>query len=108
MKTWMLLLSCFYTCWAVAGDIKVHDKTEPFDPFAVRDAKKADHEWQERQRAQQQLELLDALPLGCVLLVRPFKHYRCGDLYYRPFPQPRDAGPGQDLKYRRIPAPSNR
>ncbi|MCL2913618.1 hypothetical protein L2725_07420 [Shewanella corallii] len=108
MRTGLLLLSWMLVCQAFAGDIKVHDKTEPFDPFAVRDAKKADHEWQEQQRLKQQLELIESLPLGCVLLVQPYRHYRCGDLYYRPYPQPRTSELQQKLQYQRIPAPKNR
>ncbi|MGI2257957.1 hypothetical protein [Shewanella sp. GXUN23E] len=100
MKRLMVLLWLAGSAWA--GDIKVHDQTEQYDPFAVRDSKRAEHQWQEQQNLQRQLELIDKLPVGCLLVSQPSNHYRCGNDFFRPYPQPRD---GQGPKYQRIPKP---
>lgn len=102
MRTGWLLLSWMLVCHAFAGDIKIHDKTEAYDPFAVRDKKRQDHEWQEQQRLQQSLELIERLPVNCILVPSPARHYRCGDRYYRPYPEPRRGREGAPQRYQRF------
>lgn len=70
---------------AAAGQVVVRKSSEPFDAFAVRDEVQRLHQWQEALRFQQQLQILQALPLGCVPLVRPYRHFSCQGLYYRPY-----------------------
>lgn len=79
-------MTMLYITLAFAGDVIIHDKSQPYDPFAVRDKKKADHQWQQQQQLQQQIQLIQSLPVGCLLIAMPFKHYRCGGQFYRPIP----------------------
>ena len=68
-----------------AGQIVVRKSSEPFDAFAVRDQVLRDHQWQEALRMQQQIQILQALPTGCILLARPYAYYSCQGLFYRPY-----------------------
>ncbi|AQS39669.1 hypothetical protein Sps_04584 [Shewanella psychrophila] len=68
-----------------AGQVVVRKSSEPFDAFAVRDQVLRDHEWQEALRMQQQIQILQALPAGCILLSRPYAYYSCHGLFYRPY-----------------------
>ncbi|WP_372847447.1 hypothetical protein [Shewanella sp. Scap07] len=77
----LMLLSSTFT--SHAGQVVVRKSSEPFDAFAVRDQVKQQHEWQEALRYQQQIQILQSLPLGCVFL--PIRYYRCGHIYYRPY-----------------------
>ncbi|WP_299801777.1 hypothetical protein [uncultured Shewanella sp.] len=69
-----------------AGQVVVRKSSEPFDAFAVRNEVQRQHAWREALRFQQQLQILQALPLGCVPVVMPYHHFSCQGLYYRPFP----------------------
>ncbi|WP_394205090.1 hypothetical protein [Shewanella waksmanii] len=66
-----------------AGQVVVRKSSEPFDAFAVRDQVQQLHEWQEALRYQQQIQILQALPVGCILM--PIHYFRCGQRYYRPY-----------------------
>lgn len=69
-----------------AGQVVVRKSTdEPFDAFAVRDQVLLEHEWQEALRMQQQIQILQSLPLGCVLVAHPYRYYRCRGQYFRPY-----------------------
>lgn len=73
---------------AFAGDrIIVRSSDEAFDAFKVRDQILKDHEWQESLRLQQQIKILEVLPLGCALFQHPFNYYACGSEFYRPYIQ---------------------
>lgn len=71
---------------ALAGQVVVRNTDEPFDAFAVRDELARQHDWQEAIRAQQQLQILERLPVGCLLRPTPYRHFRCDGLFYRPYP----------------------
>lgn len=68
-----------------AGEVVVSRSSEPFDAFAVRDRVLKDFEWQESLRHQHQLQILQALPLGCVAVITPYRYFRCGESLYRPY-----------------------
>lgn len=68
-----------------AGEVVVRKSSEPFDAFAVRDQVLQDHQWREALRMQQQLTILRALPLGCVLVPTPYRYFHCGAHFYRPY-----------------------
>ncbi|AVV85284.1 hypothetical protein [Shewanella putrefaciens] len=69
----------------VAGEVAVTRSSEPFDAFAVRDQVLKDFEWQESLRRQEQIQILQALPIGCVLMTKPYRHFSCGESTYRPY-----------------------
>ena len=113
MKTRLLPLTLITICLCLsqvfAGDITLHKKSQPYDPFVIRDSKQADHQWQQQQQLKKQIQLIQSLPLGCVLVVRPFDHYRCGGLFYRPLPVVDKNGDGQlQQQYQLIPAPTDK
>lgn len=68
-----------------AGQVVVRKSSEPFDAFAVRDQVAKDHQWREALRMQQQIQILQTLPLGCLPVVKPYRYYRCNGLSYRPY-----------------------
>ncbi|OBT06975.1 MULTISPECIES: hypothetical protein [Shewanella] len=68
-----------------AGKVVVRKSSEPFDAFAVRDAVQQDHQWQEMLRMQQQIQILQALPLGCLAVAVPYHYYNCAGSMYRPY-----------------------
>ncbi|WP_338056249.1 hypothetical protein [Shewanella pneumatophori] len=70
---------------ASAGQVVVRKSSEPFDAFAVRDEVQRKHQWQEALRYQQQLQILQSLPIGCLAVVAPYQHFACQGLYYRPY-----------------------
>ncbi len=70
---------------AQAGKVVVRKSSEPFDAFAVRDQVLREHAWQEALRMQQQINILQALPIGCLLVASPYRYYHCGGQYYRPY-----------------------
>lgn len=70
---------------AWAGEVVVTRSSEAYDAFAVRDQVAKDAEWQESLRQQQQIQILQALPLGCVPIMRPYRYFTCGGQHYRPY-----------------------
>ncbi|MCE9685530.1 hypothetical protein LZP73_04765 [Shewanella sp. AS16] len=80
---------------AVAGQVLVHDANQALDVFAVRDAVIREQEWQEALRFQQQLQILQALPLGCVSFFHPYAYYDCAGRFYRPYRQRGQENPQQ-------------
>ncbi|WP_372871443.1 hypothetical protein [Shewanella sp.] len=70
---------------ALAGQVVVRSSDEPFDAFAVRNELARQHEWQEALRAEQQLKILERLPIGCILRPTPYRHFHCDGLFYRPY-----------------------
>lgn len=74
------------TCSTSAGQVVVRTTDEPFDAFAVRDELARQHEWQEALRAERQLEILERLPLGCIIRPTPYRHFLCDGVFYRPYP----------------------
>ena len=71
---------------AHAGKIVVRKASEPFDAFAVRDQVQQDHQWQEMLRMQQQIQILQALPVGCLPFAVPYRYFTCSGNVYRPYP----------------------
>ncbi|UJF22861.1 hypothetical protein [Shewanella sp. OMA3-2] len=76
------LLMSFSIC---AGQVVVRKSSDSFDAFAVRDQVIKEYEWQEALRMQQQIEILQSLPVGCVPLALPFRYFSCAGLAYRPY-----------------------
>ncbi|WP_418357469.1 MULTISPECIES: hypothetical protein [Shewanella] len=74
----------FSTC-CYAGTIVVRKSSEPFDAFAVRDDVLQHHQWQQITRQQQQLIILQALPLDCIAVDAAYLYFHCGQQYYRPY-----------------------
>ena len=69
----------------LAGEVVVTRSSEHFDAFAVRDQVLKDFEWQESLRRQEQIQILQALPIGCIPQMRPYPYYTCGENSYRPY-----------------------
>ncbi|ABZ75465.1 conserved hypothetical protein [Shewanella halifaxensis HAW-EB4] len=63
----------------------VRKSSEPFDAFAVRDEVQRLHEWREALRYQQQIQILQSLPFGCVPFAVPYRYFSCHGLFYRPY-----------------------
>ncbi|WP_144212838.1 hypothetical protein [Shewanella donghaensis] len=70
---------------ADAGKVVVRKSSEPFDAFAVRDQVQQDHQWQEMLRMQQQIQILQALPIGCLPIAVPYRYFNCSGRAYRPY-----------------------
>lgn len=88
VKFWLVIftvMGCALSTFASAGKIVVRKSSEPFDAFAVRDQVLREHEWQESLRMQQQIQILQSLPIGCVLVARPYAYYSCQGQFYRPY-----------------------
>ncbi|MCC4832566.1 hypothetical protein LMH66_07975 [Shewanella sp. 10N.7] len=68
-----------------AGKVVVRKASEPFDAFAVRDQVQQDHQWQEMLRMQQQIQILQALPVGCLPIAVPYRYFSCSGNAYRPY-----------------------
>lgn len=81
----LLLLTMLLSLGATAGQVVVRKSDEAFDAFAVRDQLAREHQWQEAIRAQQQLDILQSLPLGCMLVPSPYRYFSCNGLFYRPY-----------------------
>ncbi|MDH0450105.1 hypothetical protein [Shewanella sp. GD04112] len=79
------ILSALLALPAFAGQVVVTRSDEPFDAFAVRDQVLKDYEWQESLRRQEQIQILQALPLGCIAQVKPYPYFTCGQDNYRPY-----------------------
>ncbi|MCG9757349.1 hypothetical protein L1D40_19380 [Shewanella insulae] len=82
---WVVFLSVLISTQLQAGQVVVRKSSEPFDAFAVRDKLQQEFEWRESLRMQQQIQILQSLPLGCVLFNLPYAYYRCGTNFYRPY-----------------------
>lgn len=81
----LLSLITLFVMPVMAGQVVVTRSSEPFDAFAVRDQVLKDFEWQESLRRQEQIQILQALPIGCVLMTKPYRHFSCGESAYRPY-----------------------
>ena len=81
----LLSLITLFVMPVMAGQVVVPRSSEPFDAFAVRDQVLKDFEWQESLRRQEQIQILQALPIGCVLMTKPYRHFSCGESTYRPY-----------------------
>ncbi|QUN06568.1 hypothetical protein KDN34_03675 [Shewanella yunxiaonensis] len=80
-----LLLLIFWPCLVHAGQVIVKSDVSPEEIFAIRDELKQQHEWQEFLRNQQQIQLIQTLPLGCRSFHTPYVHYRCNGFSYRAY-----------------------
>ena len=80
-----LLLLCFSSFSAVSGQVVVRKSSEPFDAFAVRDQVLLEHDWQQALRFQRQIQILQALPVGCLAVAIPYRYFSCGSQFYRPY-----------------------
>ncbi|MBR9729386.1 hypothetical protein G3R48_15510 [Shewanella intestini] len=74
-----------YPLMTYAGKVVVRNSSEPFDAFAVRDQVLAEHDWKEALRLQRSLTIIQSLPSGCIVTPSPYRHYRCGHQFYRPY-----------------------
>lgn len=100
-KVAVVLVALLLPTMADAGQVVVRKSTDPeFDAFAVRDEVLKQHDWQEALRRQEQLQILQSLPLGCLMLPTPYRYYSCGGLFYRPYQQ------GENTLYIQIDPPS--
>jgi len=81
----LIVISGWISVSAFAGEVIVNRSSEPVDAFAVRDQVLKDFEWQESLRRQQQIQILQALPSGCVTVMKPYRHFTCGEHNYRPY-----------------------
>ena len=79
------LIGLLFTGLSIAGQIVVRKSSESFDAFAVRDQVLQDYEWQEALRMQQQIQILQSLPLGCLPMAVPYRYFTCNGLAYRPY-----------------------
>ena len=80
-----LLLLFISSFSAVSGQVVVRKSSEPFDAFAVRDQVLLEHDWQQALRFQRQIQILQALPVGCLAVAIPYRYYSCGSQFYRPY-----------------------
>ncbi|MGE6436514.1 hypothetical protein [Shewanella baltica] len=81
----LIVISGLISVSALAGEVIVNRSSEPVDAFAVRDQVLKDFEWQESLRRQQQIQILQALPLGCITVMKPYRYFTCGEHHYRPY-----------------------
>lgn len=81
----LLSIITLFVMPVMAGQVIVTRSSEPFDAFAVRDQVLKDFEWQESLRRQEQIQILQALPIGCVVVIKPYRHFSCGESAYRPY-----------------------
>ncbi|MDR6962368.1 hypothetical protein [Shewanella putrefaciens] len=81
----LLSIITLFVMPVMAGQVVVTRSSEPFDAFAVRDQVLKDFEWQESLRRQEQIQILQALPIGCVVVIKPYRHYSCSESVYRPY-----------------------
>lgn len=85
-KVLMICILLAINFMAIAGQVVVRQSSEHFDAFAVRDQVQQDHQWQEILRMQQQLQILQALPSGCLPVAIPYRYFNCSGNAYRPYP----------------------
>ncbi|MCG9695790.1 hypothetical protein [Shewanella sp. Isolate11] len=83
--TLCILLSLLLSTLAFSGEIVVTKSSKPFDAFAVRDQVLKDAQWQQALRMQQQINILQALPSGCVMTQGHRPYFHCGQQFYRPY-----------------------
>lgn len=81
----LIVISGLISVSALAGEVIVNRSSESVDAFAVRDQVLKDFEWQESLRRQQQIQILQALPLGCIIVMKPYRYFTCGEHHYRPY-----------------------
>ncbi|MCT8985446.1 hypothetical protein [Shewanella phaeophyticola] len=81
----ILIMGLFMSSVTEAGTVVVRKSSQPFDAFAVRDELQQQHEWQELLRQQQQLSILQSLPLTCIAVKGDFLYFNCGQHHYRPY-----------------------
>jgi hypothetical protein len=81
----LIVISGLISVSALAGEVIVNRSSESVDAFAVRDQVLKDFEWQESLRRQQQIQILQALPLGCITVMKPYRYFTCGEHHYRPY-----------------------
>ncbi|NRD72583.1 hypothetical protein HQQ94_04855 [Shewanella sp. VB17] len=79
------LFAFYFSPIAFSGQIVVRKSSEPFDAFAVRDEVLREYEWKEALRMQQQIDILQSLPLNCIPFRSPYHYYHCNGLFYRPY-----------------------
>lgn len=80
-----IVIAVLLSASATAGEIIISRSSDPVDVFAVRDQVLKDFGWQESLRRQQQIQILQALPSGCVTIIKPYRHFSCGEHNYRPY-----------------------
>ncbi|MCL1141247.1 hypothetical protein [Shewanella gaetbuli] len=85
MLSAVLIVGFIMSFESIAGQVVVRKSSEPFDAFAVRDQVAKEHEWQEALRMQQQIQILQALPNGCMPVAVPYRYFNCQGLSYRPY-----------------------
>ncbi|WP_254843515.1 hypothetical protein [Shewanella sp. UCD-KL21] len=81
----MIALLISISFFATAGKVVVRKTSEPFDAFAIRDQVQQDHQWQQMLKMQQQINILQALPNGCLLFAAPYRYFNCAGNSYRPY-----------------------
>ncbi|MDR9764633.1 hypothetical protein RJP56_01005 [Shewanella baltica] len=81
----LIVISGLISVSALAGEVIVNRSSESVDAFVVRDQVLKDFEWQESLRRQQQIQILQALPLGCITVMKPYRYFTCGEHNYRPY-----------------------
>jgi hypothetical protein len=81
----LLMGSLLLSATSHAGTVVVRQSSTPFDAFAVRDLVLQQHQWQELLRQQQQITILQSLPIGCLAVTSPFDYFSCGHQFYRPY-----------------------
>ena len=81
----LLMGSLLFSATSYAGTVVVRQSSTPFDAFAVRDLVLQQHQWQELLRQQQQITILQSLPIGCITVSSPFNYFNCGHQFYRPY-----------------------
>ncbi|AZG75249.1 hypothetical protein EGC82_18475 [Shewanella livingstonensis] len=74
-----------FSAMSYAGTVVVRQSSTPFDAFAIRDLVLQQHQWQELLRQQQQITILQSLPVGCLTVASPFNYFSCGQQFYRPY-----------------------
>lgn len=75
------LFAFYFSPIAFSGQIVVRKSSEPFDAFAVRDEVLREYEWKEALRMQQQIDILQSLPLNCIPFRSPYHYYHCNGLF---------------------------
>ncbi|MCE9677834.1 hypothetical protein LZP69_01330 [Shewanella sp. AS1] len=70
---------------AFAGEVVVRKSSEAFDAFAVKQQVLKEHHWRELLRMQQQIEILQALPSGCLFSQGEASYFLCAGGSYLPY-----------------------
>jgi len=88
MKPWLICLlagAVLMSAKSHSGTVVVRPSSTPFNAFAVRDRVLQQDQWQESLRQQQQIIMIQSLPLGCLAVRLPFAYFSCGQQFYRPY-----------------------